>query len=376
MSGEATPYPNQSEKYTTDATPTIVRNLGDVAIANNDNEGSIPSDKELSEAGPMIDPATNPEAAKKEIDDYYEQQYNDARRDGTLPEGVRDVNDYREMLAETRARNKELGEWKSEAISDVYAIKDHYDRDLATSLLPFFNFIQKERPRDTRSDDEKYRDGKKQRRIFKTVIDFLNTDHENQSLYSHLVDEGHKAGDKGDKEALFDYITFADKIERYGVEYGNKIERLNHERIGSFSIQFRNRNYDFTDRHAYVDIAMTSIILDMARGIESNNTEEMSSYEQARADFNLDELSRLSYGRPKIEELDISEKRFINRVLSKEIEKAENSDDIAHEKIDFDLAAAVVWYEQLKDELTDRRDKYDEYLRCVEQGKKILPFEM
>jgi|GEM_PF-1421444 len=65
----------------------------------------------------------------------HEKTFEEARSEGNLPEGIRDEQDYKEYLAEQKARNNETAEHDRALFSKIESIEDPYDRSFITAAL-------------------------------------------------------------------------------------------------------------------------------------------------------------------------------------------------------------------------------------------------
>ena len=103
----------------------------------------------------------------------YQRGFEEARRNGTLPEGVSDAYEYREYMEETTAHAAEASERNKEFLSEIglEQIKDSYDRNLALSCLPFFLY-----------DDGSLRQDDSRTAVFILAMDFIHRDDKSVTL--------------------------------------------------------------------------------------------------------------------------------------------------------------------------------------------------
>ena len=109
-----------------------------------------------------------------------EQAFAEALQNGTLPEGVRDAQDYAEYLAEQKAKSAETADRDHALFSEIESIEDPLDRDLATALLGFSVIIRE--------------DGKDHGEIILGLLENYCKNGEEKSLPEFLKEEKTKSG--------------------------------------------------------------------------------------------------------------------------------------------------------------------------------------
>lgn len=398
MSGESFPDSNQNEEQTMGVAPMIMRNLGDAAnfgtLANNggNDEGSTPGDKAPGPAlAPDGSPATPHDMSEEEVNDYYEERYNDARLNNNLPEGVRDIQDYREFLAERDARVDEQVGWRKTAIENVDRIDDDYDRDLATTLLPLFGFIRNP------SNFTKYDDYKRQHSVFDSITTFLNSDHEDTTLSSFLKDKARETYEQYEQHGLLadrllseEYLNFSYTLDGKPIEFGNRIARALEEDRDEFEVRYykpgksgegasetKESTYSFEGiRMPMVDDKYNVnrvVARDIAREIGENAKEDDSDIIKERNLWQLQDIDSLNTT-PTLEELDGEISRSISK-LAEAVHNASGEGNINSATITVADACGVVWTSDLKREIENRVDDYDEYRHLLRRGKDILEDE-
>ena len=112
------------------------------------------------------------ESSMSNSKDLHEKTYDEALREGVLPEGVRDEQDYREYLSEKNARAVEATEHDHAMANEIERIENPYDKNLVLSIIPRFY----DENGDRRQKENEYFDS------LSLAIEYANRNNSNTSI--------------------------------------------------------------------------------------------------------------------------------------------------------------------------------------------------
>lgn len=306
------------------------------------------------------------ELAKMPSFEEHMKSFDEAKRSGGLPEGVRDEQDYREYLAEKDARDAESNKLKNEALRKINEIKDPQDRDLAICFLPLFldpkEVSDEKAPKSLRYE------------LMNGIVDHIRNGDEG-TVADYLADCNKAAHESRNMPMSYLTYSYHEVSSVYGFEFGNKVDR--EQATDEIEIEYDGRSfsfgYEYISRRCVKD---SKIVVAWAKEISENPSDELLGKEEQS--YIIDTLSDISRGG---EDADTILERQLHRHI-KELDKnakqaVERTGDPRTAEISLWNSGLLgtIWDQKIKDELKKRRECYDDYLEFLERGNKILEEE-
>ena len=323
-----------------------------------------------------------------------EISFADAKREGEVPEGVRDEKDYREYLAEQEAKNKEYEKFDNEIFEEIMSIKDPDDRDLVTAILPSFY--------DWRLDYDGSR-GKTDvaRRVaMKTIVNYYKNGDKSTSLKDTMIELArefwHNSGHPTEDDittgsimaslfmhphAKFDTLANGQKVEKMDLTEAKYVEKQGAR--GIYSFMDAGTNYDMavfavTKGNSLDD--ETKVVLTVANDIakQINETDDAKKHTKGYNEIGtLGNAYQLCWP-DSIDEYLLKEQEEQVAKVVKSANNAINQDDYNEETslpiLDSGLAD-LLYTKELRDKIEDYTYAYERYKAGLKLGKSILAGE-
>ena len=337
------------------------------------------------------EPATNEEqplsfSEHMEQKQKYEQAFKEAQDNGSLPEGVRDAQDYREYLEEHQAREAEQSKAEQEAqsefekhsqvlIAEVANLEDVKDKCMLTAMLPILM---------RKSDSNRERTLKDQN----VLLEFINRNDKKMSIRDFVTNKINSLKNNGASEEMIGRyyhinIDFMEHAERFAEiqslndsdsdlddsivmsaeEKGINVIGFNgyRKKINNIDIfSSENSHNHFDDR----PMSDRGIILYMAKDLIAKTAEERFSKQQNLNVRKLAVLGKLYDGESFGMQALHAKTRFYEGIMGAIIH-----DD---EKVNTDYSMGMLSIMQLSEDFRLLRHSYDRFERYSADGQAIL----